>query len=177
MKIVSRSLAVLAIVLTIGLLSAKAVEVHLADGSLLSQNSPSPDGRVPVLFVHGHNPNNEATDPNFENDWQESLNGLPSFKQTLDAPANSGLSIEQYYIRFLDQSHSITEDARDISDAIELILHRHDPDYPAHATSVRVVIIAFSKGTISSRQYFKVSRCRSQECRHRVRLFIQSLIS
>jgi hypothetical protein len=133
--------------------AAAAVEVHLADDSLLDASSPAPDGHLPVLFVHGHGGNDEASNPNYQNNWQEPLNGLPSFQQALTE--NEGLGIEEYYIRFLDQDRSITEDAREIGEAIELILQRHDPDYPAEATNVQVAIIAYSKGTISARQYLK----------------------
>jgi len=135
--------------------SAAAVEVHLADDSLLDANSPAPEGNLPVLFVHGHGGDDEASDPNYQNNWQETLNGLPSFKQSLDLDENDGLGIEEYYIRFLDQDRSITEDAAEIGEAIELILHRHDPDYPAQPTNVQVAIVAYSKGTISTRQYLK----------------------
>jgi len=136
--------------------SAQTAEVHLADDALLSANSSAPHGRLPVLFVHGHNTDgDESTNPNYRKNWQNSLNGLPSFKQSLDLPENGGLGIEPYYIRFQSQDRSITEDAAEISDAIERILQRHDPNYPAQPTHVQVVIIAYSKGTISARLYLK----------------------
>lgn len=134
---------------------AAAVDVHLADDSLLDAGSPAPQGNLPVLFVHGHGGDDEASDPNYQNNWQETLNGLPSFSQALDLAENDGLGIEEYYIRFLDQDRSITDDAAEIGEAIELILHRHDPNYPAEPTPVQVAVIAYSKGTISARQYLK----------------------
>src|SRR5205809_5683293 len=70
-----------------------AVEVHLAndteldadrDGQL-DANLPALIGHLPVLFVHGHNPGgDEATNPNYQNNWQETVNSLPSFKDALD---------------------------------------------------------------------------------------------
>jgi len=135
--------------------SGQVAEVHLADDSLLTAtSSPAPTRRLPVLFVHGHNETNQDTDFNYRKNWQQQLRGL-SFKQVLEA--NSGLGIEPYYIRFVDQGRSITEDAAEIGNAIERILHRHDPDYPTvrSTTHVQVVIIAYSKGTISTRLYLK----------------------
>jgi hypothetical protein len=138
--------------------SAQSAEVHLADDSRLTPTTTAIQGRLPVLFVHGHNNTNQDTDFNYRKDWQNTFRGLPSFKLALEA--NTGLGIETYYIRFQDQNRSITQDAAEISDAIDLILHRHDPnyDYPhnaAQTTHVQVVIIAYSKGTISTRQYLK----------------------
>ena len=154
----SRLAAVVLALLTLDLCaSARAVEVHLASGALLDASSPAPTGHLPVLFVHGHGDSDEATNPNYVKNWQDPLNSLPSFQQTLDlSPENDGLGIEAYYIRFLDQDRSITEDAREIGEAIELILHRHDPNYPAaQSTNVQVAVIAYSKGTLSTRQYLK----------------------
>ena len=75
---------------------------------------------------------------------------------TLDLADNAGLGIEDYYIRFSDQNRSIADDAAEIGAAIELILHRHDPNYPGQpTTNVQVVIIGYSKGTLSSRLYLK----------------------
>jgi hypothetical protein len=137
--------------------SAAAVEVRLADDSLLAVDSPPLQGRLPVLFVHGHNDERQQTEiasPNYRKNWQDP--SRLSFNKVL--AQNTGLGIEPYYIRFVEQNRSITEDAREIGEAIELILHRHDPNYPARPTHVRVVIIAYSKGTISTRQYLKSLR-------------------
>lgn len=131
--------------------SAQTARIFLADGSELSNQTISIDHKLPVLFVHGHG------DPlNFQKNWQLPLTArnLPSFKDALEA--NSGLGIEPYYISFIDSnSRSITDDAIEIGDAIERILHRHDPDRSAENTPVKVVIIAYSQGTISTRQYLK----------------------
>jgi hypothetical protein len=139
----------------------RAVELHLADDSLFDPaTSPPPTGNLPVLFVHGHNAasDNDA-DFNYRKNWRQSLNSLPSFQQTLDLPENSGLGIEPYYIRFVDQNRSIVEDAREIGEAIDLILQRHDPGFdpadPNSSTPVQVAIVAYSKGTISTRLYLK----------------------
>ena len=114
-----------------------------------------------MLFVHGHNPDdaNDA-DFNYRKNWVQAVDGLPSFQQTLEDPANTAtLDIEAYFIRFVDQHRSIVEDARDIGDAVERILARHDSSYTpfmaSPSTSVRVAIISFSKGTVSARLYLK----------------------
>ena len=138
---------------------AFAAEVHLADDSLLGPNSPPPTHRLPVLFVHGHNPTANDPDFNYKKNWWDTLNGLPSMKQALELAQNNGLDIEPYFIRFEDQDHSITEDAADIAEAVSEILHRHDPSFdpadPNDTTPVQLAIIAYSKGTISTRQYLK----------------------
>jgi hypothetical protein len=122
---------------------------------------PAPRGTLPVLFVHGHNTDSDTdNDRNYRKNWQDSLRGLTSFMQTLDLAKNSWMNIEDYYVRFANQGHSIHLDALDIREAVDLILHRHDPNYsyphvPGETTNVKVVIIAYSKGTISSRLYLK----------------------
>ena len=149
-------------------LAKATAEVHLADDSLLTASSPPPaPTRVPVLFVHGHsfdlldigNTTDDPLNPNYKKNWWNALNSLPSFKQTIDHTNNSGLNIEQYYIRFADQARSITEDARDIEDAVDRIIQRHNPGFntaaPTAPPPVQVIIIAYSKGTISARQYLK----------------------
>lgn len=140
--------------------SAQHATVHLADDSVLTATTTAITGRLPVLFIHGHNDN-----LNYKKNWWDPLHdavrNLPSFKQALDNPQNNTLGIEPYYIQFLDQDRSIDMDAVEIGDAIDLILHRHDPDHypypynPAQTTNVKVVIIAYSKGTISAHQYLK----------------------
>ena len=75
--------------------SAQTAEVHLRDDSLLAANSPAPTRHLPVLFVHGHNPDaDEATNPNYRKNWQGPLSSLPSFKQALDLPENGGLDMQ-----------------------------------------------------------------------------------
>jgi von Willebrand factor type A domain len=136
-----------------------AAEVHLADDSLLGPSSPPPTHRLPVLFVHGHNPTAGDADFNYKKDWWNALNGLPAMKQALELTQNGALDIEPYYIRFQDQDHSITDDAADIAEAVDEILHRQDPSFdpadPNATTPVQIAIVAFSKGTISARQYLK----------------------
>lgn len=126
----------------------------------LSATTPAIQGKIPVLFVHGHNLlSANDTDFGFRKNWHDPHNGLPSFKQTLDLSENAWLNIEPYYIRFQDQNRSIVEDAREIGWAIEHILHRHDPNHAPFttnpSTNVKVAIIGYSKGTISSRLYLK----------------------
>lgn len=137
-------------------------KLHLANGELTASDTSTPTNKLPVLFVHGHNPSESDDPPNFKNNWQSPMKTLlvsavlASFQHTLNHPENSSLGIEQYYIQFLSQEHSVAHDAAAIGAAIERILHRHDPEYPARpTTNVRVVIIAYSKGTISARLYLK----------------------
>ena len=133
--------------------------VHLRDDSQLLPTTSTPPRRLPVLFVHGHNAESDQdTDFNYQKNWQDQTR--LSLKPTLELSNNAGLDIEDYYIRFGDQTRSISEDATDISDAIDLILHRHDPSYAyphisGQTSHVKVVIIAYSKGTLSSRLYLK----------------------
>ncbi len=144
------ALAVLACVLQFPR-AVLAVEVHLADDSLLTASTAPPDRpKLPVLFVHGHNPTDNDTDFNYKKNWWNDLGTLPSFKRTLEA--NLGLGIEPYYIRFVDQSRSIDIDADEIQEAIDLILQRHDPNGTGNT---QVAIIAYSKGTISARKFLK----------------------
>lgn len=133
--------------------------VHLRDDSQLLPTTPPPTRRLPVLFVHGHNSESALdTDFNYQKNWQDP--SRLSFKPTLELSNNAALDIEDYYIRFENQGRSIHEDAIDIRDAIDLILHRHDPNYAypyvsPQTSHVKVVIIAYSKGTLSSRLYLK----------------------
>ena len=141
------------------LTSVPAVELHDSSDALVPANPvPVSTLGVPVLFVHGHNLDDAMDqDFNYRKNWQLPLDypillKLPSFKIALDLPQNAGLGIEPYYIRFQDQNRSITEDAAEVREAVARILRRHgDPN----AAQVKVVIIAYSKGTISSRWYLQ----------------------
>ena len=126
----------------------------------LNAATPALQGKIPVLFVHGHNLiSPDDADFSFRKNWQDSHDGLPSFRQALELPENAWLDIEPYYIRFQDQDRSIVEDAREIGWAVEHILHRHDPNHVPFTSNpsmnVKVAIIGYSKGTISSRLYLK----------------------
>ena len=138
---------------------AGAAEVYLADDTQLGAASLAPAHRLPVLFVHGHNATDDDADFNYKKNFWNPLNGRPAMRDALELPQNQGLDIEPYYIRFVDQDRSITDDAADIAEAVGDILHRHDPSFdpadPADTTPVQLAIIAYSKGTISTRQYLK----------------------
>ncbi len=143
---------------------AGAAELYDFDGQTIditvAPTWPAPPGlrRQPVLFVHGH-AEDTSGDPNYKrNFWAEPAGlTLTSFRRTLND--NSGLDIEPYYIRFADRTRSITDDAFEIGEAIDYIVRRHNEAFePSNATSVppvQVAIIAYSKGTLSSRQYLK----------------------
>ena len=134
-----------------------AVELHDGSDALVPAfPTPSSTSGTPVLFVHGHNLDDALDqDFNYRKNWQQPLDypillKLPSFKIALDLAQNANLGIEPYYIRFQDQNRSISEDAAEIREAVTRILRRHgDPG----AIQTKVVIIAYSKGTISSRWY------------------------
>ena len=120
----------------------------------------------PVLFVHGYDFTGGSH--NFQRNWQRKhpwwtgecggLNcKLPNVKETIEGnfverDLVAGLSIEPYYIAFSDQEREIAMDATDIGSAVERILERHGD--PA-ATSIKLVIVGSSKGTMSSRLYLK----------------------
>ena len=141
--------------------SALAVpQVFLAGDVPLAGNTSRPLQPLPVLFVHGHKPDTDtSTEPHYRVTWQTALGSLPSFAQALTHPQNAGLGIEAYYIHFTDHNRTIADDAREIGEAVQLILQRHDPAYvpgdPQHPTNVQVVLIGYSKGTVSARLYLK----------------------
>ena len=141
------------------LTQAPAVELHDSSDALVAEfPAPLTTTRQPVLFVHGHNLNHPMDqDFNYRKNWQQPLDysvvlKLPSFKIALDLPQNANLDIEPYYIRFENQNRSISEDAAEIREAVMRILRRHDDP---GATQTKVVIIAYSKGTMSARWYLK----------------------
>jgi hypothetical protein len=138
---------------------AGAVTVFSADGVALVESALTPPSRrMPVLFVHGHDPNPDPQHPNYRKNFHDSIDGLTSFKSVLDLPENLCLDIEPYYLHFgdaeADHERSIDEDAAQIQEAVELILARQrlkDPDNP----DLKLAVIAYSKGTISTRRYLK----------------------
>jgi len=126
--------------------------------TMLSATTPPVSGKMPVLFVHGHDlENSDDSAFNFRKNWQQPLNGLTSFKATLDHGDNAWLDIEPYYIRLQQQDRSIVDDAADIEWTVEHILKRHDashvPFTASPTTAVKIAIIGYSKGTISARCY------------------------
>jgi hypothetical protein len=156
-------LTAVAVLLASAATAAGQAEVYIGTSQTPMPELPDaiPEPRQPVLFVHGHNAlEPDDADFNYRKNFHEDPAGsLTSFQATLDSAANAWLEIEPYYVRFQEQRRSIVEDAREIADAVERILHRHDPSHvPGMAnptTTVRVAIIGYSKGTISSRLYLK----------------------
>ncbi len=138
--------------------------------------------RQPVLFVHGHDFEIGNSVANYRRNWwrkhewkdtsrcntpwtcflpcTEQLQNfcyktyqLPSLKDVFDhAPEGAPLGIEPYFLSFTDQHRAIKVDACLVGRAVERILLRHgDPQ----AEAVKVAIVGYSKGTISSRTYLK----------------------
>ena len=142
-------------------LLALAVDIYLADGSVLGAQNPDPKGTRPVLFVHGHKLDPLDPEPHYLATWRQSLDStLRSFGETLGHLDNAWLDIEPYYLNFGVHDRSMVEDARDIGEAVERILARHhDPaELPldeSRPPRIQVAIIAYSKGTISTRLYLK----------------------
>ena len=138
---------------------AGAVTVFSADGAeLIETHLTPPRHRHALLFVHGHDPNPDPQHPNYRKNFHDGIDGLTSFKDALDLPENLCLDIEPYYLHFgdaeADQERSIDEDAARIREAVDLILARQrlrEPDNP----DLKVAVIAYSKGTISTRRYLK----------------------
>lgn len=121
--------------------------------------APTP-GHRPLLFVHGHNVQSSTDDDlNFRKNWIDSLDGLGSMAQTLRAPANATLKLTPYFLRLEDQAVSIRTDAVHVRNAVGTLLSRYDPTYdpadPNDDTAVQVVLVAYSKGTLSSRLMLK----------------------
>ncbi len=137
---------------------ADGKDIQLTAESLIYPDFPKPKNHLPVLFVHGHH-FGRSKGKNFRKTWQQSVNGLPSFQETLELAENSWPGIEPYYIDLEDhknadekKNRSIEEDARKIKEAVELILlHQDDPAAKAR----KVVIIAYGSGVVSARYFLK----------------------
>lgn len=162
-------------------------DINLADIINDPNFSKPGENSIPVLFVHG-NKLGGIQGPNYKNNWQKPLSQiryyLPSFKIALDyidasgfGIDNSHLNIEPYYIHLSQgENKTIQEDAGEIKEAIELILKRHfNPDYTTGddvPAKNRIVIIACSKGTISTRYYLKEYMPRTDKSKYTVSEFI-----
>jgi hypothetical protein len=137
---------------------ADGKDIQLTAESLIYPDFPKPKNHLPVLFIHGHH-YGKNKDKNFLINWQQSVNGLPCFQETLELTENAWLGIEPYYIDLEDyedadekKNRSIKEDARKIKEAVELILlHQDDPA----AKTKKVVIIAYGSGAVSARYFLK----------------------
>ena len=119
-------------------------------------NCPSAPKSRPVLFVHGHPlDGSTSSTPSFRRNWIEGT----SFNAALTLSENQALDIEDYYIEFTVADRSIVEDANKIGEAIALIQACQNPAAPA---SVKIAIIAYSKGTISTRLYLRARHAAGQ---------------
>lgn len=110
-------------------------------------NCPSAPKSRPVLFVHGHPPATQSGQ-SFQRNW---IDGT-SFNAAVMLTENQALDIEDYYIEFAVANRSILEDANKIGEAIARVQACQNPLDPAN---VKLAIIAYSKGTISTRLYLR----------------------
>jgi hypothetical protein len=120
------------------------VRVDGAGGSCPSAPRPRP-----LLFVHGHDFGLGAGGT-YQANFTASSG--PSFAGALARSENQDLGIEAYYIQMLVADRSMFEDALRIGQAIALIQACQDPPNPA---GVRVAVIGYSKGTITTRVYLR----------------------
>ena len=112
-------------------------------------NCPGQPKTRPVLFVHGHPLDGSGgSTPNYQRNW---IDGT-SFNAAIELGGNQALDIEDYYIQFLQHDRSILADANDIGEAVALIRNCQNP---ANPSTVKMAIIAYSKGTISTRVYLR----------------------
>jgi hypothetical protein len=115
-----------------------------------SGTCPSPPRPRPVLFVHGHEFGSSGSGGSYEANFAAASG--PSFKGALARTENQDLGVEAYYIQMRVANRSIVTDAQRIGQAIALIQACQDPASPA---GVRIAIIGYSKGTISTRLYLR----------------------
>src|SRR3972149_5340061 len=81
----------------------------------LNAATPALQGKIPVLFVHGHNLiSPDDADFSFRKNWQESHDGLPSFRPALGQPENAWVHAGASPARRRGHHRSVVEDAREI---------------------------------------------------------------
>ena len=115
-----------------------------------SGTCPTPPRPRPVLFVHGHEFSSTGSGGSYEANFTAASG--PSFKGALARSENQDLGVEAYYIQMRVANRSIVTDAQRIGQAIALIQACQDPASPA---GIRIAIIGYSKGTISTRLYLR----------------------
>ena len=115
-----------------------------------SGTCPSPPRPRPVLFVHGHEFGSTGSGGSYEANFTAASG--PSFKGALARSENQDLGVEAYYIQMRVANRSIVTDAQRIGQAFALIQACQDPASPA---GIRIAIIGYSKGTISTRLYLR----------------------
>jgi hypothetical protein len=152
-----RALLLAALLSTAAASPAAAFDLYRFDsaGQPVSVNGPTgtcpnPPKPRPVLFVHGHELGNSGSGGSYEVNFTAASG--PSFKGALGRAENQDLGIEAYYIQMQQANRSIVVDAQRIGQAIALIQTCQDPASPA---GVRIAIIGYSKGTISTRLYLR----------------------
>jgi hypothetical protein len=154
----SRRAGVLAVLLLLGTTSPVwAFELYRVDaaGQFIRVDGaggtcPSAPRPRPLLLVHGHDLAGTGTGGTYQSNFTASSGA--SFAGALARSENADLGIEAYYIQMLVADRSIFEDAQRIGQAISLIQACQDPANPA---GVRVAVIGYSKGTISTRVYLR----------------------
>jgi hypothetical protein len=152
-----RALLLAALLSTAAASPAAAFDLYRFDsgGQAVSVSGPSgtcpnPPRPRPVLFVHGHEFGSSGNGGSYEANFTAASG--PSFKGALARSENQDLGIEAYYIQMQVANRSIVTDAQRIGQAIALIQACQDPASPA---GVRIAVIGYSKGTISTRLYLR----------------------
>lgn len=131
--------------------STDGKDIQLTVENLMDPTFPKPKNQLPVLFIPERFSGNGS---NFREYFQQSLNGLPSFRDTLQVEANFSLGIEPYYMDLsnLSEGSNFEANARKIEEAVNLILlHQGTPE----AKTKKVVIIAYGNGAASASTYLK----------------------
>ena len=126
-------------------------DIQLTVENLMDPKFPKPKNQLPVLFIPELVSRNENS---FRECFQQSLNGLPSFRDTLQVEENSSLGIEPYYMdsNTFTEDNSIEANAHKIEEAVNLILlHQGAPE----AKTKKVAIIAYGSGAASTHIYLK----------------------
>lgn len=89
-----RRLLALWVVVTVTLTSSAAwaaSEIWLPNGSVPDPLTSAPQKLRPVLFVHGHNPDDASdADFNYRKNWVDAVDGLPSFQHSVRSTVTLG---------------------------------------------------------------------------------------
>lgn len=157
MRLPWQGLVLTALLVIVAAPRADAFDLYRLDGAgqFVVVNGPTgtcanPPKPRPLLFVHGHELGSSGSGGSYQDNFTAASGS--SFTGALVRTENQDLGIEAYYIQMQQANRSIFVDAQRIGQAIALIQNCQDPASPA---GVRVAIIGYSKGTISTRVYLR----------------------